>query len=426
MVVNNNGLLYHHKDVGLVNEVFNEMILRYLQGNISICHIRYAAGCPRGRDNTMPLVTKHTKGQIAFAHNGNIVNTEELTNSMVKRGAVFQTTSDAEVIAHVVLSERLKTESTERAVINAMDYLVGAYSLLVLGTSKLIAARDPHGFRPMCLGKLGNATVIASESCAIDAIGGEFIRDILPGEVIVVDKNGITSHRDKCGKPSNLCIFEHIYFARTDSIIDGASVHFSRKNAGKFLAKEHPVEADIVAGVPDSGIDAAMGYAEESGIPYSIALVKNRYIGRTFIQATQGQRETSVRIKLNPLSAVVKGKRVVLVDDSIVRGTTSAKLVSLLREAGAAEVHMRISSPPFLYPCYFGTDVDSQDNLIACKMTIEEIRKELGADTLGYLSTKYLGDIAQGSNVGFCTACFTGKYTVPVPYDGGEKCAQNV
>ena len=328
---------------------------------------------------------------------------------------MFETTSDAEVIANIIERERLKTTSTERAIINSMDYLVGAYSLLALGTTKLIAARDVHGFRPLCLGKLGNAFVVASESCAIDAIGGEFIRDVLPGEVLVITSNGIESFKDKCGKPTHLCIFEHIYFARPDSVIDGMSVHYARRNAGKYLAKEHAVEADLVAGVPDSGLDAALGYAEESGIPYGLALVKNRYIGRTFIQSSQWQRENSVRIKLNPLSSVVKGKRIVLVDDSIVRGTTSAKLVSLLREAGATEVHMRISSPPFLYPCHFGTDISSQDNLIACKLSVDEICKELGADSLGYLSVDALKYIAPDSTCNFCSACFNGKYPVKVP-----------
>ncbi len=417
MVVNNSGLLFDHKDMGLTNDVFNEMVLRFLKGNSAIAHLRYPSARTKGRENTLPLLVKYPKGQIAFCHNGNIVNADELKESLTESGATFETTSDCEIIAKVVQRERIKTKSTERAVINAMDHLVGAYSLLALGTTKLIAARDPKGFRPLCVGKLGNATVVASESCAIDAIGGEFIRDILPGEVLVVTKNGMESYKDKCGSPTSLCIFEHIYFARPDSVIDGMSVHYARRNAGKYLAKEHAVEADLVAGVPDSGLDAALGYAEESGIPYGLALVKNRYIGRTFIQTTQWQRENSVRIKLNVLSSAVKGKRVVLVDDSIVRGTTSAKLVSLLREAGATEVHMRISSPPFLYPCHFGTDISSQDNLIACKMTVDEICKELGADSLGYLSTNALKYIAADSGCDFCTACFTGKYPVEVPHN---------
>ena len=419
IVVNKDGKLYHHKDLGLVNEVFNEMILNYLHGNMAIGHIRYAAGSNAGRENTLPIVTKHIKGQIAFAHNGNIVNAAELTKELEQKGAMFQTSSDGEVIAQVVVKERLKTDSTEQAVMNAMNLLSGAYSLLVLGTNKLIAARDPNGFRPLCIGKMGNAVLVASESCAFDAVGAQFVRDVKPGEVVVIDQNGIHSFCDQCGgRKSSLCIFEHVYFARPDSVIDGMSVHYARRNAGKFLAKEYPVEADLVAGVPDSGLDAALGYAEESGIPYGIALVKNRYIGRTFIQTTQGQREHSVRIKLNALSAAVKGKRIVLVDDSIVRGTTCANLVSLLREAGAKEVHMRISSPPFLYPCYFGTDIDSQDKLIACRKTVAEICKDIGANSLGYLSISALNSIAPDSKLHFCSACFTGDYPIEVPYDG--------
>lgn len=412
ITVNKNGALYSHKDMGLAGEVFSEMILNFLQGNIAVGHVRYAAIESANRDNAQPIVMKYTKGQIAYAHNGNLINADALREELSRDGAAFQTTCGAEVIAAAITRERLRTDSTERAIINTMDSLKGAYSLLILSVNKLIAVRDPQGFHPLCMGKLGDSTIFASESCAIDAVGGEFVRDIQPGEVVVVSQDGIVSYRDKCGRKPSLCVFEHVYFARPDSVIDGQSVHFFRRALGASLAKAHPVEADIVIGVPDSGLDAALGYAAESGIPYGVGLMKNRYIARTFIQPTQGLRENAVKLKLNPLSAVVRGKRVVLVDDSIVRGTTSVKLVQLLREAGATEVHMRISSPPFLFPCYYGTDIDSKDKLIACKMTEDQICKHLNADSLGYLPLATIKELAKGSNLPFCDACFTGNYPV--------------
>ena len=411
ITVNRGGALYSHKDMGLAGDVFNEMILNFLQGNIAIGHVMSAPSGFANRDNAQPIVMKYTKGDIAYAHNGNLINKDELRESLKRDGCTFQSKSAAEVIAAAITRERLGTDSTERAIINTLDSLKGAYSLLILTVNKLIAVRDPNGFRPLCMGRRGDSVIFASESCAIDAVGGEFVRDVQPGEVIVVSQEGIECHTDKCGKAkSSLCVFEHVYFARPDSTVDGLSVHFARQKLGEELAKAHPVEADLVCGVPDSGLDAALGYAKYSGIPYGVGLMKNRYIGRTFILPKQGMRENAVRLKLNPLSASVRGKRIVLVDDSIVRGTTSAKLVQLLRDAGAKEVHMRISAPPFLHPCYFGTDINSRDKLIACKMTLEEIRESVGADSLGYLPLSAIEELAKGSNLCFCDACFTGNY----------------
>ena len=296
-----------------------------------------------------------------------------------------------------------------------MNDLKGAYSLVLMSPRKLVAARDPMGFRPLCMGQLGESVVFASESCALNAVGATFVRDIEPGEIVVVTDEGIESIRTHCSSKTSLCVFEYVYFARPDSVIDGASVHMARMRAGQYLAKEYPIEADVVIGVPDSGLDAALGYSLESGIPYGIGFLKNKYIGRTFIAPTQAQRENDVRIKLNPIAATVAGKRVVMVDDSIVRGTTSLKIIKLLREAGAKEVHMLLSCPPFLYPCYFGTDIDSSENLIAYNHTIEEIRQIIGADSLGFLSIEALGDVAPGCKLGFCNGCFTGDYPVAPP-----------
>jgi len=423
IAVNNDGVLFCHKDTGLCSDVFNEMILNYLKGQYAIGHVRYAASGHEGRENAQPLMSKHTKGHIAISYNGSLVNAQELRDKLEENGAMFQTLSDTEVLGYIIAHERLRTDSTEHAIVNAMDRLSGAYSMVILCSNKMIAARDPKGMRPLCMGRLGNAIIFASESCAIDAVGGKFVRDIEPGEVVVAGPDGIKSLKDKCGQKSALCIFEHIYFARPDSVIDGQSVHIARQNAGRCLARRHKVDADIVIGVPDSGLDAALGYAMESGIPYGMGLIKNRYIGRTFIQTKQGERETLVKLKLNAVSAVVKGKRVVMVDDSIVRGTTTANLVRLLREAGAAEVHMMISSPPFLNPCYFGTDIPNRKILIACRQTLEEIAAGTGADSLGFLAVEDLKEIAKDSNVDFCEACFTGKYPLYIPAeDGVEPC----
>ena len=420
IVVNNGGVMTLHKDVGLVENVFtNETLNQLGTGQIAIGHVRYGTTGTRPRLNAQPLLVNHIKGSMAIAHNGNLVNAYELREELEKIGSIFHTTSDTEVISYQITRERLNADSIEDAICNAMPKLKGAYSLVIMSKTKLIAARDAHGFRPLCMGKIDDSIVFASESCALDSIGATFIREIEPGEIVVVDENGIKSIKTHCKKEKRaLCIFEYIYFARPDSVIEGVSVHKARQKAGAFLSIEHPVEADVVIGVPDSGIDAAMGYSEQSGIPYGVGFIKNRYIGRTFIQPNQPQRETSVRIKLNPISAVIKNKRVIMIDDSIVRGTTSARIVKMLRDAGAKEVHMRISSPPFLNPCFYGTDIDSRENLIACNYTLEEIRQKLGVDTLGYLSVESLTKICDckaEDDKGFCSACFTGAYPTKIP-----------
>ena len=417
IAVNDDGVITAHKDIGLVPEVFNADVLKKLgEGNMAVGHVRYSTTGNQSRTNAQPLVIKHIKGKMVLAHNGNLVNAEALREELEMGGAIFHTTNDTEVIAYIITQARISSPSIEAAVEKAMDRIKGAYSLIMMSPQKLIAARDPVGFRPLCMGKRGGDIVFASESCALDSLGAEFVRDLEPGEIVVVDKNGVRSIKSHCGKDKgHLCVFEFIYFARPDSIIEGASVHNARLRAGAYLALEHPVQADVVVGVPDSGLDAAIGYSRQSGIPYGIGLIKNRYVGRTFIQPTQAQREDAVRIKLNVLKATVSGKRVVLVDDSIVRGTTSARIVKLVREAGAKEIHMRISAPPFMNPCYFGTDIDSKENLIACKMSVEEIGKMIGVDSLGFISTDSVKKIAEGAKCGFCDACFTGNYPVETP-----------
>lgn len=414
IAVNDDGTIIYHKNLGLVPEVFNEVVLNHLKGQMAVGHVRYSTTGSNLRENAQPLVTKYVKGTLTIAHNGNLVNAARLRKELEQTGSVFQGTNDSEVMACLIAKERINTHSVEEAIEKMMDKLIGAYSLVIMSPSKMIAVRDPNGFRPLSIGKLKNSYVIASETVAFDAIGAEFVRDVLPGEIVVITKDGMQSIPPKKQCDSSFCIFEHIYFARPDSVLEGVSVYNARKRAGRFLAQEHPVEADVVIAVPDSGIAAAIGYAEESGIPYDIGLMKNRYIGRTFIQPTQAMRENAVRIKLNALSAIVKGKRIVMIDDSIVRGTTSKRIVQLLRDAGAKEVHMRLSSPPFLYPCYFGTDIPNRDSLVAVGRTVEEIGELIGVDSLGFLSVDNMMKIAEGSKCGFCNACFTGEYPVPV------------
>lgn len=419
MAINDDGVITSHKDVGLVSEVFTPQVMEHMgQGQIAVGHVRYATTGLKSRENAQPLVINHVKGSMVLAHNGNLTNAAELREKLELSGAIFHTTSDTEVIAYTITSQRLHTPSIEEAVAETMDLIQGAYSLVIMSSQKLIAARDPNGFRPLCIGTVEDGYVFASESCALDAIGAKFVRDVEPGEIVVVDKNGlrsITSHCNQC--KSSLCVFEFIYFARPDSVMDCASVHEARLRAGAFLALEHPVQADIVIGVPDSGLDAAIGYARQSGIPYGIGFIKNKYIARTFIAPGQKSRQDKVRLKLNPIASVVKGKRVVMIDDSIVRGTTSERIVRLLREAGATEVHVRVSAPPFLHPCYFGTDIDSRDHLIACNHTPEEIAKIIGADSLGYLSVDNVHKLANGCKRTFCDGCFTGHYPVSVPQE---------
>ena len=416
IVVNDDGVMTAHKDLGLVNDVFTEPVMRKLgQGNIALGHVLYGSGAFT-RAEAQPLVANHVKGGLAVAHNGAITNAAALREKLELEGAIFHSTSDTEVIMYEITRCRLTAPSIEVAVSGAMEVLDGAYSLVIMSPSKLIGARDPHGFRPLCIGTLGDGFVLASESCGLDSIGATFLRDVEPGEVVVIDKDGLRSITTQCGKePSSLCVFEYVYFARPDSVIDGASVHEARLCAGACLAQEHPVDADVVIGAPDSGLDAALGYARQSGIPYGIGFIKNKYIGRTFIQPTQSDRENKVRIKLNAISSTVKDKRVVLVDDSIVRGTTCAHTIRILREAGAKEVHMRVASAPYLYPCYYGTDVPSSDKLIAHGRTVEEIAEMIGVDSLGYLSMESIKNFVPGCKRGFCTACFDGNYPTAVP-----------
>ena len=419
IAVNDDGIFKVYKDTGLVNDVFTpEIIERLGAGNIAVGHVRYGTTGSNDRSNSQPIVVNHIKGKMALAHNGNLVNSGELRRQLELEGSIFHTTSDTEVISYIITKERLTAPSIEQAVNAAMNRIKGAYSLVIMSPSKLIAVRDENGFRPLCYGKTEDGRyIVASESCALDAVGAEFIRDIKPGEIVVFDKNGVRTIEDHCNKtPCSLCVFEYIYFARPDSVIDGCSVHTARQRAGAFLALEHPVQADVVIGVPDSGLDAALGYSKQSGIPYEIGFIKNKYIGRTFIAPGQKSREDKVKIKLNPIAEVARGKRIVMIDDSIVRGTTSARIVRLLREAGAKEIHMRVSAPPFMNPCYYGTDIDSRENLIACKHSVEEIAKIIGVDSLGYLSVDGVKQIAKGiCGTGYCTACFDGNYPTAVP-----------
>ncbi len=419
IVVNDDGIFVSHKDLGLVNEVFtDETLSRLPQGTMAVGHVRYGTTGKTTRANCQPIEVNHQKGHMALAHNGNLSNAAALRNALELSGAIFHTTSDTETIAYIITRERLQSASIEEALSRAMNTLDGAYSLILMSPQKLICARDPYGFRPLCYGQTPDGTyVIASESCAIQAVGGTVIRDVEPGEILVFSKNGVMSRREHCkAKKKSLCIFEYIYFARPDSVIDSVPVHAARIRAGHILAKHYPAEADLVIGVPDSGLDAALGFSEASGIPYGVGLIKNKYIGRTFI--APNDRLDKVKIKLSAIECAVKGKRIVLVDDSIVRGTTSGRIVTLLREAGAKEIHMRISSPPFLHPCYYGTDIDSQEHLIACKHTIPEICKMIGADSLGYLPADALYQLT--GNGAFCSACFTGNYPTSIPETTGK------
>ncbi len=416
IVVNDDGLFFSHKDIGQVSTVFDsEELAKLPNGKIAVGHVRYGTTGGNNRNNCQPMEVNHQKGKMALAHNGNISNAYSLRNELELSGAIFHSTSDTEIIAYIVTRERLKAPSIEQAVLSTMKYLEGAYSIVVMSATKLIIARDPHGFRPLCYGKCEDGRyVAASESCALEAMGAEFISDVKPGELIVFSNDGVQSYTDYCDtKQKKTCIFEYIYFARPDSEIDGVSVHEARIRAGRILAREYKVDADVVVGVPDSGLDAALGYSRESGIPYGIGFIKNKYIGRTFISPTQNERNDQVRIKLNPIKETVAGKKVVLVDDSIVRGTTSGRIVKLLKDAGAKEIHMMISSPPFTNPCYYGTDIDSKENLIACHHSVDEIAKLIGADTLGYLPVESLPELTGYD--GICTACFTGDYPTAVP-----------
>lgn len=416
IVVNDDGVFTAHRDLGQVGDVFTRDVMeKFPAGTMAVAHVRYGTTGATNRANCQPIVVNHMKGKLALAHNGNLSNAFELRSALELGGAIFHGTSDTEIIAYIITQQRLKTPSIEAAVSCAMYQMEGAYSLVMMSSAKLIAARDPWGFRPLCYGKTPEGMyVVASESCALAAVGAKPERDLLPGEIVTFDETGVHADRSHCSRhPQRACIFEYIYFARPDSVIDGVSVHQARKNAGRLLARRHPVEADIVVGVPDSGLDAALGYSEASGIPFSLGFLKNKYIGRTFISPGQGERLNQVKIKLNPIGEAVNGKRVVLIDDSIVWGTTSGQIVSLLREAGATEIHMRISSPPFRNPCYYGTDIDSREHLIACHHSIPEIAEIIGADSLGYLEIEDLAEMIGSPN--FCHACFSGDYPTEIP-----------
>ncbi len=419
IAVGDEGLFRHHSDEGLVSEVMSPQVLSALgEGNMAVGHVRYSTNDNKGRINTQPIVVSHRKGRLALANNGGLVNYSQLRDQFEDEGFIFHSTSDAEVISCVITRERLSAPSTEEAIHRAMGALEGSYTLVVMTPKKLIAVRGPMGLRPLCIGqKEDGSYIVASESCALDVVGARFIRDVEPGEVVVFKQDGIISDRRHCQtRKQSLCVFEYIYFARPDSVVDGVSVHEARVQAGAFLAQEHPVEADLVVGVPDSGIDGAIGFSRGSGIPYGLGFIKSKYIGRTFINPQPNARKSGVHIKLNPLAAVVRGKRVVLVDDSIVRGTTSREIVRLLRKAGATQVHMRVTSPPFMHPCYYGTDIKSRDSLIACQHSLEEIREIIGADSLGYLSVDNVRKIAAPiEERRFCTSCFDGIYPTEAP-----------
>jgi amidophosphoribosyltransferase len=416
IAVNDSGVISCRKELGLMTDVFDEQSLRAMKGNAAMGHVRYSTTGNPNVENAQPIVVTHNKGNLAIAHNGNLVNAGELRREIEMKGGIFHSSSDTEIIAYILVQERLVAGSIEEALLRAMRRIRGAYSLLLMSPRKLIAVRDPNGFRPLCIGRLDEHYIFASETCAIDAVGGAFLRDIKPGEIAVVENDRLRSvDSGLCAKKS-FCSFEFIYFARPDSVLEGIGVEWARQEMGRRLARESGVDADIVIGVPDSGISAAQGYARESGIPYGLGLIKNRYVGRTFIQPSQDRRERAVRLKLNPLAANIRDKRVIMIDDSIVRGTTSARIVSALREAGAREVHMRISSPPFLHPCYFGTDIPDSEALIAHNHTVDETARLIGADSLSYLSLRSLADVLEcAGGCPVCDACFSGNYPVDPP-----------
>ncbi|MBQ8320649.1 MAG: amidophosphoribosyltransferase [Clostridia bacterium] len=425
IVVNDDGVFHAYKDSGLVNDVFSHTVLSSLGlGQMAVGNVRYGTSATRDRINAEPIVVNHSKGKMAISIDGKLVNGAKLKEEMELQGSIFHTGNDAEIISATIIKERIVSASIEEAVCKAVARLDGAYSMIVMSPQKLIAVRDPNGIHPLCYGQRNDGEyVVASETCALTSVGATYIRDIEKGEIVVFSKEGIKTIKEHCEKkPERLCVFEYLYTARPDSVIAGCSVHLARKRAGAFLAKACPVEADVVIGAPDSGIDAAIGYAEESGIPYGLGLIKNKYIGRTFIDPGQNVREDKVKIKLNPVVETVKGKRVVLVDDSIVRGTTCARVVKLLRDAGATEIHVRSSAPAFLNPCYYGTDIASRDVLIACNHTTEEIARIFGADTVGFLPLEDVFKLgASGKCTGYCAACFDGKYPTEVPTESVNK-----
>ena len=414
------GNLSFHKDMGLVSEVFHKETLQKIHGNIGVGHVRYSTTGGSNIENAQPLVFRYLKGTLALVHNGNIVNAPLLRDKLYKDGIVLHSTTDSEVLACLIAKLRADAGSIENAVRLAAGELSGGYAIIIMSPRKLVAMRDPWGLKPLCIGRKGDSYVLASESCALTAVGADFVRDVRPGEILTVYNGELTSHTELCSPREKQahCIFEYIYFSRLDSRLDDVGVYEARFRGGRSLARAYPVEADLVTGVPDSGLAAAAGYADASGIPFALAFHKNSYVGRTFIKPTQAERESSVHMKLNVLGDVVRGKRIVLIDDSIVRGTTIAGLIKMLRQNGALEVHVRISSPPFLYPCYYGTDVPDNSQLIAGHMKIDEIRRRIGADSLGYMKVSDLKDMT--GDLPLCTACFSGRYPTDVPFAGGN------
>ncbi|WP_041081722.1 amidophosphoribosyltransferase [Thermotoga profunda] len=414
IAVSDQNSIRYHKGLGLVSEVFNEEDLDLLGGKMAIGHVRYSTTGSNSLSNAQPLVVKYHSGELAVAHNGNIVNAYELRNELEQNGIMFHTTTDSEVVAALIAKSR---KSLIDAIFECVEKVHGAYSLLIMSKDKLIAVRDSHGFRPLCIGSYNGSYVIASESAAFDTIGATFIRDVEPGEIVVFDEDGLKSFKKKSSKKS-LCVFEFVYFARPDSTIDQVSVYQTRWEAGTILAREHPVDADLVVAVPDSGNVAAIGFSDASHIPMGMGLIKNRYIGRTFIQPSQRMRSLGVRLKLSPLRDLIKGKRIVLVDDSIVRGTTMGQIVRMLKDCGAREVHVRISSPPITHSCYFGIDTSTRKELIASDNNLEMIKEFIGADSLGYLSIEGLVKATGLSKQNLCLACFTGEYPIEIPREG--------
>lgn len=407
VVVNDDGNLSRIKGEGLVSEIFNQEKLDSLPGCKGIGHVRYATSGGGGIENVQPFLFRHHGGDFALAHNGNLVNSRELKNFLEEQGSIFQSTSDSEILAHLIKKDNPETKRVD-IIVNALNLLEGAFAFLIITKDRLYACRDKYGLRPLSIGKVGDGYVVSSETCAMNAIGATFLRDVRPGEVIVIDNDGIRSYDYSKYKRHYMCAMEYIYFSRPDSDIEGLNVHAFRKESGKALYREAPVDADIVIGVPDSSLSAAMGYSEISHIPFEMGLVKNKYVGRSFIQPKQELRELAVKLKLLPVISIVKDKRVVLVDDSLVRGTTSKKIIQLLREAGAKEVHMRIASPQIISPCFYGVDMSTYDELISAHHTIEEVREIINADSLAFLSREALFEVSKRAQL--CTSCFTGKY----------------
>ena len=423
IAVNNNGTIVYRKEMGMVADIFDDNVLDYLNGHSGIGHVRYSTTGSSLVENAQPLVIKYTKGHMALAHNGNLTNADTLRKELEAKGTIFQTTTDSEVIAALLSRARIKYNSIEEALVEVMSIIKGAYALVIMTPHKLIAARDPFGMRPLVLGTKEDSFVFSSESCAFDALGVDLVRDVEPGEIIVISKEkGLESIQTNTKKQSAMCSFEYIYFARPDSVIESLEVYEARFRAGKVLFEEHPVEADVIVGVPDSGLGAAHGFAAASGIPLVDGFMKNRYVGRTFIAPSQGLRELAVHLKLNPIRSQIKGKRVIMIDDSIVRGTTSRRIVNLLREAGATEVHVRVSSPPVKYSCYFGIDTPERENLIASTHSLDEIRDLICADSVGYISREGLLSTFKGARCEFCTGCFTGNYPVEIVDEEAKRC----